>query len=115
MKCNQVLLATHLHAGNVLRAEREPWLVIDAKGPPMDVRPGSGGPSRRLEQCRSGPRACNPRCVAAHGKGSESSDTVVRAGQPARQCGNEQAVSKGHSGRKSKSLRHPTAETVDLM
>src|SRR5262245_14094447 len=26
-----VLLATDLHAGNVLRAEREPWLVIDAK------------------------------------------------------------------------------------
>lgn len=43
MKCNQVLLATDLHAGNVLRAEREPWLVIDPKGPPMDVRPGSGG------------------------------------------------------------------------
>jgi streptomycin 6-kinase len=27
----QVLLATDLHAGNVLRAEREPWLVIDPK------------------------------------------------------------------------------------
>ena len=26
-----VLLATDLHAGNVLRAEREPWLVIDPK------------------------------------------------------------------------------------
>jgi len=25
------LLATDLHAGNVLRAEREPWLVIDPK------------------------------------------------------------------------------------
>jgi len=27
----QVLLATDLHAGNVLAAEREPWLVIDPK------------------------------------------------------------------------------------
>ena len=26
-----VLLATNLHAGNVLRAQREPWLVIDPK------------------------------------------------------------------------------------
>jgi streptomycin 6-kinase len=26
-----ILLATDLHAGNVLRAEREPWLVIDPK------------------------------------------------------------------------------------
>jgi streptomycin 6-kinase len=28
---SSVLLATDLHAGNVLRAEREPWLVIDPK------------------------------------------------------------------------------------
>src|SRR5262249_53739574 len=28
---NPVLLATDLHAGNVLRARREPWLVIDPK------------------------------------------------------------------------------------
>jgi streptomycin 6-kinase len=28
---HQVLLATDLHAGNVLRARREPWLVIDPK------------------------------------------------------------------------------------
>ena len=28
---HEVLLATDLHAGNVLRAEREPWLVIDPK------------------------------------------------------------------------------------
>jgi streptomycin 6-kinase len=27
----QVLLATDLHAGNILRAQREPWLVIDPK------------------------------------------------------------------------------------
>ena len=27
----EVLLVTDLHAGNVLRAEREPWLVIDPK------------------------------------------------------------------------------------
>lgn len=35
------LLATDLHAGNVLRAEREPWLAIDPKpflgDPPYDV------------------------------------------------------------------------------
>ena len=28
---NDVLLATDLHAGNVLRAQREPWLAIDPK------------------------------------------------------------------------------------
>jgi streptomycin 6-kinase len=28
---SETLLATDLHAGNVLRAEREPWLVIDPK------------------------------------------------------------------------------------
>jgi streptomycin 6-kinase len=28
---SQVLLATDLHAGNVLKSEREPWLVIDPK------------------------------------------------------------------------------------
>jgi streptomycin 6-kinase len=28
---NQTLLATDLHAGNILRAQREPWLVIDPK------------------------------------------------------------------------------------
>jgi streptomycin 6-kinase len=28
---DDVLLATDLHAGNVLRASREPWLVIDPK------------------------------------------------------------------------------------
>ena len=36
-----VLLATDLHAGNVLRSEREPWLVIDPKpfigDPPYDL------------------------------------------------------------------------------
>jgi streptomycin 6-kinase len=34
LPCNatrNVLLATDLHAGNVVRAEREPWLVIDPK------------------------------------------------------------------------------------
>jgi streptomycin 6-kinase len=30
-RSGDVLLATDLHAGNVLRAEREPWLVIDPK------------------------------------------------------------------------------------
>ena len=28
---NQVLLCTDLHAGNVLSAQREPWLVVDPK------------------------------------------------------------------------------------
>ena len=28
---DDVLLATDLHAGNILRAQREPWLVIDPK------------------------------------------------------------------------------------
>ena len=28
---DDLLLATDLHAGNVLRAQREPWLVIDPK------------------------------------------------------------------------------------
>jgi streptomycin 6-kinase len=28
---NEFLLATDLHAGNILRAQREPWLVIDPK------------------------------------------------------------------------------------
>jgi len=30
-RMNDVLLATDLHAGNVLRSERKPWLVIDPK------------------------------------------------------------------------------------
>jgi streptomycin 6-kinase len=30
-RADDVLLATDLHAGNVLQAEREPWLVIDPK------------------------------------------------------------------------------------
>jgi streptomycin 6-kinase len=45
-----VLLATDLHAGNVLRAEREPWLVIDPK-------PFVGDPSydatQHLLNCRA--------------------------------------------------------------
>ena len=31
LRRSDVLLATDLHAGNVLRAQREPWLVIDPK------------------------------------------------------------------------------------
>ncbi len=38
-----VLLATDLHAGNILRAEREPWLVIDPK-------PFVGDPAYDLSQ-----------------------------------------------------------------
>jgi streptomycin 6-kinase len=30
-RASDVLLATDLHAGNILRAQREPWLVIDPK------------------------------------------------------------------------------------
>lgn len=29
--CDDALLATDLHAGNILRSQREPWLVIDPK------------------------------------------------------------------------------------
>jgi streptomycin 6-kinase len=36
----EVMLATDLHAGNVLQAEREPWLVVDPK-------PFVGDPLRR--------------------------------------------------------------------
>ena len=46
----EVLLATDLHAGNVLRAEREPWLVIDPK-------PFTGDPAydatQHLFNCRA--------------------------------------------------------------
>ena len=45
-----VLLATDLHAGNVLRSEREPWLMIDPK-------PFIGDPSyemvQRLHNCEA--------------------------------------------------------------
>ena len=50
----EVLLATDLHAGNVLRAEREPWLVIDPK-------PFVGDPAydatQHLFNCQPGLRA----------------------------------------------------------
>ncbi|HEV2493905.1 MAG TPA: aminoglycoside phosphotransferase family protein [Terriglobia bacterium] len=54
----EVLLATDLHAGNVLRAQREPWLVIDPK-------PFVGDPAydatqhlfNCMERLRSDPRA----------------------------------------------------------
>jgi len=77
----ELVLATDLHAGNVLHAEREPWLVIDATPvqllceiaigpgrndqeiygparrrsrarPAVDVRSRSGGAAGRLEQRR---------------------------------------------------------------
>ena len=39
----EVVLATDLHAGNVLQAERQPWLVIDPKpfvgDPAFDATP----------------------------------------------------------------------------
>ncbi len=44
------LLATDLHAGNVLRAEREPWLVIDPK-PFVGDRPFDA--TQHLLNCRS--------------------------------------------------------------
>jgi streptomycin 6-kinase len=47
---SETLLATDLHAGNVLRAQREPWLVIDPK-------PFVGDPAfdatQHLLNCRS--------------------------------------------------------------
>ena len=46
----QVLLCTDLHAGNVLAAEREPWLVIDPK-------PYVGDPLRRPPARPQLPRA----------------------------------------------------------
>ena len=50
MAAGEVLLATDLHAGNVLRAERQPWLVIDPK-------PFVGDPAydatQHLLNCRS--------------------------------------------------------------
>lgn len=51
---SQVLLATDLHAGNILRSHREPWLVIDPK-------PFIGDPAYDLTQhllnCRTRLRA----------------------------------------------------------
>lgn len=44
-----VLLATDLHAGNVLRAQREPWLVIDPK--PFVGDPAYDG-TQHLLNCR---------------------------------------------------------------
>jgi streptomycin 6-kinase len=50
----KVLLATDLHAGNVLRAQRQPWLVIDPK-------PFVGDPAydatQHLLNCKAGIRA----------------------------------------------------------
>ena len=45
-----VVLATDLHAGNVLRAEREPWLVIDPK--PFVGDPAYDG-TQHLLNCRA--------------------------------------------------------------
>ncbi len=54
MSATKVLLATDLHAGNILQAEREPWLVIDPK-------PFVGDPAYDLTQhlfnCRERLRA----------------------------------------------------------
>ena len=47
---NGVLLATDLHAGNVLRSEREPWLVIDPK--PFGGDPAYDG-TQHLFNCRA--------------------------------------------------------------
>jgi streptomycin 6-kinase len=59
--CAAVLLATDLHAGNVLRAQREPWLAIDPK-------PFLGDPAYDLTQhllnCR-GRLAADPDSVIA--------------------------------------------------
>ena len=47
-----VLLATDLHAGNVLRSQREPWLVIDPK-PFVGIRP-----MMRRSTCSIAGRGC---------------------------------------------------------
>jgi streptomycin 6-kinase len=56
----QVLLATDLHAGNVLRAQREPWLAIDPK-------PFAGDPAydatQHLLNCYSRLRAAPDRTI----------------------------------------------------
>jgi streptomycin 6-kinase len=46
----KALLATDLHAGNVLRAEREPWLVIDPK--PFVGDPAYDATQHLLNCCR---------------------------------------------------------------
>jgi streptomycin 6-kinase len=61
---SEVLLATDLHAGNVLRAEREPWLVIDPK-------PFIGDPAYDATQHldvfdRSGRLRADPRRAVRH-------------------------------------------------
>jgi streptomycin 6-kinase len=58
----EVLLATDLHAGNVLRSQREPWLVIDPK-------PFYGDPAydatQHLLNCQERLRA-NPATTIGH-------------------------------------------------
>jgi streptomycin 6-kinase len=46
---NDVLLTTDLHAGNVLAAQREPWLVIDPKPFVGDVAYNA---TQRLLNCK---------------------------------------------------------------
>ncbi len=57
----QVLLCTDLHAGNVLRARRQPWLVIDPK-PYMGDR--TYDPLQHMLNCYERLRA-DPRALAA--------------------------------------------------
>jgi len=58
----EVLLATDLHAGNVLRAQREPWLAIDPK-------PFTGDPAydatQHLLNCR-GRMQADPKGTVRH-------------------------------------------------
>jgi streptomycin 6-kinase len=56
---NDVLLATDLHAGNVLRAQREPWLAIDPK--PF-VGDRSYDPVQHLMNCETRLHS-NPACL----------------------------------------------------
>jgi streptomycin 6-kinase len=56
-----VLLANDLHAGNVLRAEREPWLVIDPK--PFVGDPAWDG-TQHLFNCRARLRSHPDRTIA---------------------------------------------------
>lgn len=69
---SDVLLATDLHAGNVLRAEREPWLVIDPK--PF-VGDAAYDVTQHLLNCRprlgAAPRATLERLAELTGQSAE--------------------------------------------
>jgi len=80
-----VLLATDLHAGNVLRAQREPWLVIDPKpflGDPAYDATQHLFNSRGSTRSRSTRSAGSPTCSRSTPRGSGSGRS--RAPPPSR-------------------------------